>query len=68
MWAVEGSEGISRHIAQRLIADGEPVVDDPQKLSARLRFYATGQGRKTDDPDAAPSPWWGPCLAARVGR
>ena len=50
MWAVEGSEGISRHIAQRLIADGEPVVDAPQKLSARLRFYATGQGRKTDDP------------------
>ena len=56
MWAVEGSEGISRHIAQRLIADGEPVVDAPQKLSARLRFYATGQGRKTDDPDAAQSP------------
>jgi len=52
MWAVEGSEGISRHIAQRLIADGEPVVDAPQKLSARLRFYATGQGRKTDDTDA----------------
>ena len=68
MWAVEGSEGISRHIAQRLIADGEPVVDAPQKLSARLRFYATGQGRKTDDPDAAQSPWWGPSLAARAGR
>lgn len=52
VWAVEGCEGIGRHIAQRLIADAEPVVDVPAKLSARLRFYATGQGRKTDDTDA----------------
>ena len=33
-------------------ADAEPVLDVPAKLSARLRFYATGQGRKTDDTDA----------------
>ena len=52
IWAVEGCEGIGRHIAQRLIADAEQVVDVPAKLSARLRFYATGQGRKTDDTDA----------------
>ena len=52
VWAVEGCEGIGRHIAQRLIADAEPVLDVPAKLSARLRFYATGQGRKTDDTDA----------------
>ena len=51
-WAVEGCEGIGRHIVQRLVADGEPVVDVPAKVSARLRFYATGQGRKTDDTDA----------------
>lgn len=51
-WAVEGCEGIGRHLAQRLVADGEQVVDVPAKLSARLRFYATGQGRKTDDTDA----------------
>ncbi|MFZ1284299.1 MAG: IS110 family transposase [Propionicimonas sp.] len=51
-WAVEGCEGIGRHIAQRLVANGELVVDVPAKLSARLRFYATGQGRKTDDTDA----------------
>lgn len=52
IWAVEGCEGIGRHVVQRLIADGEPVVDVPAKVSARLRFYATGQGRKTDDTDA----------------
>ncbi len=52
VWAIEGCEGIGRHVAQRLIAEGEPVVDVPAKLSARVRVFATGQGRKTDDTDA----------------
>jgi hypothetical protein len=47
-WAVEGCNGIGRHIAQRLVADGEPVVDVPAKLSARARVFSTGQGPKTD--------------------
>jgi transposase len=52
IWAVEGCNGIGRHIAQRLVADGEPVVDVPAKLSARARLFSTGQGRKTDPVDA----------------
>lgn len=52
VWAVEGCNGIGRHIAQRLVADGESVVDVPAKLSARARVFATGQGRKTDPVDA----------------
>jgi transposase len=52
IWAVEGCNGIGRHLAQRLVADGEPVVDVPAKLSARARVFATGQGRKTDPVDA----------------
>jgi transposase len=52
LWAVEGSNGIGRHIAQRLVADGESVVDVPAKLSARARVFSTGQGRKTDATDA----------------
>jgi transposase len=52
VWAVEGCNGIGRHIAQRLVADGEAVVDVPAKLSARARVFATGQGRKTDPVDA----------------
>src|SRR5438874_7238549 len=52
MWAVEGCSGIGRHVAQRLVADGETVVDVPAKLSARARVFATGQGRKTDPVDA----------------
>jgi transposase len=51
-WAVEGCNGIGRHIAQRLVADGETVLDVPAKLSARARVFATGQGRKTDPVDA----------------
>ena len=51
-WAIEGCQGIGRHIALRLIADGEHVVDVPPKLSARTRVFTTGQGRKTDATDA----------------
>jgi transposase len=51
-WAVEGCQGIGGHIASRLLADGERVVDVPPKLSARARVFATGQGRKTDATDA----------------
>src|SRR3989440_4249026 len=51
-WAVEGCNGIGRHVAQRLVADGELVVDVPAKLSARARVFSTGQGRKTDPVDA----------------
>ena len=52
VWAVEGSEGAGRHLAQRLVGDGEHVVDVPAKLSARVRVFSTGHGRKTDATDA----------------
>jgi transposase len=52
VWAVEGCNGVGRHLAQRLVADGEPVVDVPAKLSAQVRVLSTGQGRKTDPVDA----------------
>ena len=51
-WAIEGCQGIGAHIALRLVADGEHVVDVPPKLSARTRVFTTGQGRKTDATDA----------------
>src|SRR3954454_24760073 len=52
VWAIEGCAGIGRHIAIRLLGDGEQVVDVPAKLSARARMFVTGQGRKTDATDA----------------
>jgi transposase len=52
VWAIEGCRGIGRHVAQRLLAAGEEIVDVPPKLSAEVRVYAIGQGRKTDATDA----------------
>ena len=37
LWAVEGSNGAGRPLAQRLLEDGEQVVDVPAKLAARVR-------------------------------
>jgi transposase len=51
-WAVEGAGGVGRQLAQRLVADGEPVLDVPPKLSTRVRAMTTGHGRKTDPVDA----------------
>jgi hypothetical protein len=52
IWAIEGCNGIGRHVALRLLDAGEETVDVPAKLSARARVFATGQGRKTDATDA----------------
>jgi transposase len=52
VWAVEGCNGIGKHIAHRLVHDGEIVLDVPPKLSAQVRVFATGNGRKTDPVDA----------------
>ncbi len=51
-WAVEGAQGIGRPLAQRLLAQGETVVDVPAKLAARVRVFDTGNARKTDAVDA----------------
>jgi transposase len=51
IWAVAGCNGIGRHIARRLVADGEPALDVPAK-SARVRVFDTGQGRKAGPVDA----------------
>jgi transposase len=51
-WAVENAGGLGRHLAQRLAAAGESVVDVPSKLSARVRVLSTGNARKNDELDA----------------
>ncbi len=51
-WAVEGCHGAGRSLAQRLVADGERVLDVPPKLAARVRVFSTVHGRKTDRDDA----------------
>jgi hypothetical protein len=51
-WAVENAGGLGRHLAQRLAAAGESVVDVPSKLSARVRVLSSGNARKNDELDA----------------
>jgi transposase len=60
VWAIEGCNGIGRHIAHRLIADGERVVDVPPKLSARARCSPPGRAARPTPPTLTPSRWSGP--------
>jgi transposase len=51
-WAVENAGGLGRHLAGRLCASDESVVDVPPKLSARVRVLSSGNARKNDGLDA----------------
>jgi transposase len=51
-WAMENAGGLGRHLAERLAAAGDSVVDVPPKLSARVRVLSTGNARKNDELDA----------------
>jgi len=44
--------GVGKHLAQRLVAQHETVVDVSTRRAALVRVYAGGNGRKTDDTDA----------------
>jgi hypothetical protein len=45
-WAVEGAHGIGRALAQRLVGDGEQVLDVPAKLAARVRCCQSGMAAR----------------------
>jgi len=51
---VENAGGLGRHLAGRLAAIGESVVDVPPRLSARVRVLSSfaGNVRKNDGVDA----------------
>jgi transposase len=51
-WAIEGARGLGQGLAQRLVARGEPVLDVPPALVARVRLLSSGGGRKSDPDDA----------------
>jgi hypothetical protein len=54
IWALEGCNGIGRHVASRLVASGQEVVDVPPKLSARARV-PTPALRTSHFPDPPPA-------------
>ena len=51
---MENARGLGRHLAGRLAASGECVVDVPPKLSARVKVLSSfaGNARKNDGLDA----------------
>ena len=51
-WAVEGAAGLGCLLAQQLVAAGEPVLDVPPKLAARVRLLQAGDTNKNDPNDA----------------
>lgn len=51
-WAVEGASAVGTQLAQRLVEDGETVLDVPPRLSTRARIFDTGHVRKNDPGDA----------------
>ena len=51
-WAIEGCNGVGKHVAQRLVAGGERVVDVSTRRAALVRVFGGGNGRKNDDTDA----------------
>ena len=59
-----------KHIAHRLVHDGETVVDVPAKLSAQVRVFATGNGRKMSCSRrrAIPTPRSVRCVAGPTRR
>jgi hypothetical protein len=61
-WAVENAGGLGRHLAGRLAAAGESVVDVPPKLSARVRVLSSfaGNARKNDELEALATAFWPP--------
>jgi transposase len=60
-WAIGGCQGIGWHIANRLLADGEQVLDVPAKLSARTRgSMRSGRAARPTPPTRTRSLWWVP--------
>lgn len=51
-WAIEGCNGVGKYLAQRLVAEGETVLDVSTRRAALVRVFGGGNGRKTDDVDA----------------
>jgi hypothetical protein len=69
MWAVEGCYGIGRHIAQRLVADGETVLDVPGP-GVRRRSRADAPSFRCRFPSHrdSTSPVWRVSLSPAIRR
>jgi hypothetical protein len=59
-WAVEGAGGAGVQLAQRLVDDGETVIDVPPKLSTGRGCSTSGAAARATRATPEPSPW-SPC-------
>jgi hypothetical protein len=57
VWAVEGCNGIGKHIAHRLVHDGETVMDVPAKLSAQVGSSPPATAARLTLSTRTRSPW-----------
>jgi hypothetical protein len=62
-WAVEGAHGVGRALAQRLVGDGEHVLDVPAKLAARCGCCRSGMVARATP--STRSRWRSPPVALR---
>ncbi|HEV2809437.1 MAG TPA: IS110 family transposase, partial [Acidimicrobiales bacterium] len=51
-WAVESADGLGKLLAQRLLAEGEHVIDVPATLAAKVRLLGSTKASKNDPNDA----------------
>ena len=56
-WAVEGCHGAGRALAQRLVGDGELVLDVPAKLAARVGSTRKGMAARPTPMMLCRSAW-----------
>ena len=63
VWAVEGCNGIGHHIAMRLLAAGEQVIDVPPSCRPGHVSSPPARDARPMPPTPTPSPWSAPeCL------
>jgi hypothetical protein len=58
VWAIEGCAGIGKHIANRLLADGEEVVDVRRSCRPGPGFSRLGRVERPTLPMPTRLRWW----------
>jgi hypothetical protein len=56
-WAIEGCNGVGKHVAQRLVAAGERVVDVSTRRAALVPCSPAATAARMTTSTPTPSPW-----------
>jgi hypothetical protein len=66
-WAVEGARGVGAGLAQRLVAEGEPVLDVPRSCLPGSARWAVAAAARPTAPTRSRWPWLG-CAPVTFGQ